>query len=69
MNYIVNQTARINEDKIAIEVIVKGQVVATGTYFHAVQQCINMSHNSKLITLDQRYDVELDIEKGRVAIY
>tara|TARA_R110000744_G_scaffold135510_1_gene244933 strand:- start:130 stop:339 length:210 start_codon:yes stop_codon:yes gene_type:complete len=69
MNYQVNQTARINEDKIMVEVIVKGQVVATGIYFHAVNQCIDMSHNSKLITLDQRYDIELDIEKGRTIIY
>jgi len=69
LNYQVNQTARINEDKIAIEVIVKGQVVATGVYFHAVKQCIEMSHNSKLITLDERYNIELDIEKGRTIIY
>ena len=69
MNYQVNQTARINEDKIMVEVIMEGQVVATGIYFHAVNQCQEWIHNPKMISKNQRYEIELDIENGRTIIY
>ena len=65
---VVN-TGKVNQYIISIEVQNnKGQVIAKGNYNHGVQQCTEMTHTN-LITLNERYDIELDIEKGRVAIY
>ena len=65
---VVN-TGEVNQYIISIEVQnSNGSVIAKGNFNHGTNQCSNMSH-SKEITLDQRYDIELDIEKGRVAIF
>tara|TARA_R110002167_G_scaffold288033_1_gene493064 strand:- start:192 stop:401 length:210 start_codon:yes stop_codon:yes gene_type:complete len=69
MEYIATQTQRINEDKIMVEITMKGQVVASGIYHHAVKQCIDWIHNPKMISLNMRHEIELDIEHERTIVY
>jgi len=69
MEYIATNVERINEDKCMVEITMEGQVVASGIYHHAVNQCIDWIHNPKMISLNMRHDIELDIEYGRTVIY
>ena len=69
MEYIATNIERINEDKCMVEITMEGQVVASGIYHHAVNQCIDWIHNPKMISLNMRHDIELDIEYGRTVIY
>ena len=68
-NFTVVNTGIIDEYTISIEVNNSdGVMIAKGEYGHKIHRCSNMSHTSA-ITLNERYDIELDIEHGRVVIF
>lgn len=63
------QTRRINEDVITIEVDVMGIVIAEGFFNHATNQCYDWNVVGNRISRDEMFDLELDVEYGRLIVY